>query len=212
LALQDRARKLVQSGSTAAGPDRLALLDSPIREQLAGLLEPRPQFYDIGEGDLPGATRAFRSGSEIDQAKVAVEMAELLADLLVNRLALDVEELSRQGETAPVAGPRFSTLVLTMLAWSAARDELRIAPLPADLTAEFLRNVASRRTAAPDAPERAFDAMLQKLSSRLSMTAHEVDLFRSFGRFCLEQLIQECGSVDPGVPPDRNTISCLLLP
>jgi hypothetical protein len=39
----------------------------------------------------------------------------------------------------------------------------------------------------------------------------ETTMVRSYGRFCLELLFEECGSLDPSAPIDPRYISCLLL-
>jgi hypothetical protein len=101
--------------------------------------------------------------------------------------------------------------VLTVLAWHATRGELRGDPLPREVTADFLRSVASRRTAAGDAPARAMAALTTKLAERFGLQPRELSVIEAFGRFCLEQLAAECGSLDPGVPIDRRYVTCLFL-
>ena len=39
----------------------------------------------------------------------------------------------------------------------------------------------------------------------------EAAVLSSFGRYALERLADECGSLDPGVPVDPRHLSCLLL-
>jgi hypothetical protein len=137
-------------------------------------------------------------------------MAEVVGALVVDRLGLDVPRvLERSGD--PGAPPcRFSTILLTVLAWHATRGELRGDPLPGDVTADFLRTVASRKTADADAPARALDRLVAALADAQALSPRETAVLTAFGRFCLEQLDEECGGLDPGVPVDRHCVSCLL--
>ena len=84
-------------------------------------------------------------------------------------------------------------------------------PLPDDLIADFLRNVASRRTAAPESATRTVEKLVRALSERYELEPREVAVVQAFGRFGLERLSAECGGLDPGVPPDRRFVSCLIM-
>ena len=209
-ALQQRAHKLRRQGWVAAHTDALELLDEPIRQRVGGLLEPRPLFYDLNKDTGGGVLRDFRAPEEFAESGVALEMAELCGQLFVDVLGLDLAR-TLQARTALLHPTRFSTLLLTLLAWNAARQQQRGDPLPPDVAAEFLRNVASRRTAAPDAPARAMDTLVRQLADQAGLQPREISLLEGFGRFCLEELAEECGNLDPGVPADPRAISCLLL-
>jgi hypothetical protein len=111
----------------------------------------------------------------------------------------------------PLHPPRFSTFFLTLLAWHATRRELSTDALPGAVVSDFLRTVASRRTAARDAEERALEALVRSLIERFVLSAREAALLRAFGRACLERLDSECAALDPGVPLDPRFVSCLLL-
>ena len=209
--LQRRARAMSETGWASSSAQALDMIDSPIRERVQALLEPRPLFVEVEGETHVGEARAFRRRSEIQETSVSLEMAEVIGDLLVQRLALRIESadlasLEQRGERST-----FSSLFLTLLAWHSSRGELRGAPLPAEVVSDFLRNVASRRTAPPDAPLRACELLLRALCERVELKPREVAVAQAFGRFCLARLAQECGSLDPGVPVDRRFVSCLLL-
>ena len=77
--------------------------------------------------------------------------------------------------------------------------------------ANFLRTVASRRTADAEAPQRALVALVAQVTEELGIDARESSVLLAFGRACLEQLAAECATMDPGVPIDPRYISCLLV-
>lgn len=207
--LQQRARELRTAGWAARHPRALELLDQPIRGRVEGLLEKRPLFFDLDD-DGGYRLRDFRNASELEESRVAVEMADALGALLIDRMGLSLERTLGGTEPASEAH-RFSTLVTTLLAWHAARGEMRGDPLPAEVTADFLRTVASRRTASPDAPQRALENLLVDLRSTYGLSSRVSSLIGGYGRYCLERLGEECAGLDPGVPVDRNAVGCLLL-
>lgn len=209
--LQQRARRLIRDGWGAGDAAGLSLLDAPIGERLQALLAPRPLFWDVDTQEGAGFQRDFLSWNDLEQSRAAVEMAEIVGRLLVDRLGLDVARTLRDGERLQGQPPRFSTALLTVLAWHAARGEMRGDALPADVVSDFLRNVASRRTAPPEAPERALEMFLRGLAERYGPSPRELSVLQSFGRYCLERLRVECAALDPGVPVDPRYVSCLLM-
>jgi hypothetical protein len=100
---------------------------------------------------------------------------------------------------------------LTLLAWHATRRELSGDPLPPDVVADFLRDVASHRTADPAAPERALAGLVERLAAEFGLEPRQAALIRAFGRASLERLEAECGGLDPSLPPDLRAIGCLRL-
>lgn len=209
--LQRRARVLTAEGWASSHPRALELLDTPLRERVEALLEPRPMYYEVGGEQIPSGSRPFRLSTELDQTLIAVEIAEAVGNLLVGRFGLDLKKTLEQERVERAELPRFSTFLLTFLAWHAARGELRGEPLPTDVVADFLRTVASRRTADPDAPARALGGWVVKLGEQFSLDAQTLSLVEAFGRACLEQLAAECASLDPGIPLDPRYVSCLLI-
>jgi hypothetical protein len=207
--VQQIARRLTREGWASQHPRALELLDHPIRGRVEALLEPRPRHFACEDGET-GTMREFHTAAELDEARVAVEMAEVLGRLLIEGMGL---ELERVLEAAPRAAEahRFSTLLLTLLAWHSTRSELRGDPLPADVIADFLRTVASRRTAAPEADERALESLLDELRTSFDLTLRERSVLEAYGRYCLERLAEECGGLDPGVPIDPRAVGCLLV-
>jgi hypothetical protein len=206
--LQTRARALVESRWTEGRPRSVDLLDSPIGERVRALLGPRPLYVEVEGGGEP---REFRSLAEIRETEAALDMAEVVGELLTRLLGPGFGAAAGNGPDGTAHPPRLSTYFLTLLARHASAGELSGNPLPRAVVADFLRNVASRRTAAPDAPERALESLLRALAERLRPTSREITLLRGFGRFCLERLAEECAALDPGVPVDRRYVSCLFI-
>jgi Family of unknown function (DUF6178) len=183
-----RARALGRTGWA------LELLDLPIRETVERLLEPRPR--------TPRGT-AFATLAEIETSRAALEMAEVVGRCILEGVGFDARRL--------LPDHRLSAALLTLLAWQATRQTISTDPLPPDVASDFLRTIASRRTAAPDAAARALDRLVQRLAHDQRLGARDIAVLQAFGRFCLEQLADECGDLDPGVPLDRRAVACLLL-
>jgi len=209
-ALRRQAREWVEQGWTQADPRALDLLDSPIQDRIRGLLQPRPHYYQISPDDQDDRWRDFRSLGEIEETRVALEMAQVVGRILHEELGLDIVA-ALDAQTEREHAPRFSSFVLTLLAWHAARSELRGDPLPEEVVGDFLRSVASRRTAAPDAPERALEMLVRRMAERYGLSPRDLSVLRGFGRFCLELLASQCANLDPGVPADPRFVSCLIM-
>jgi hypothetical protein len=209
--LQRRARELFATGWASGRSEAIELLDSPVRERIASILGARPLYFEWSEETGSGRLREFRHPAEIAETRVAVEMAEIVGGLLVEGLGLDIDAMLRERRLGTEEPHRFSTILLTLLAWHATRGELRGEPLPASVSAEFLRNVASARTADRDAPARALEALIETLAGRFGLDPRAASVLRAFGRFCLGQLAEECGSLDPGIRIESRFVGCLLL-
>jgi len=208
--LQKSARNLMDQGWASAHPNSLELLDSPVRERIKRLLDTRPNYLEILE-DGRMAARPFRRQIEIDETRVALEMASLIGRLMVEHLGLDVEQAMEQGAVSETETPRFSAYLLTLLAWHSTRSALRGDPLPPDVATDFLREIASARTAPPQAAAEALETLLQKMALSFALTETETTILRSFGRAALERLSAECGSMDPSIPVDSRFVNCLLV-
>ncbi len=210
-ALGARASHLVRKGWASVHPRALDLLDPPIRPRVTGLLRPRPLYFDLRAAEREGPYRDFRRLEEIEETRLALDLAEILGRVFVEGLGLDVPAVLRRASADATEPTRFSTLFLTALAWHASRGELGAAPLPPSEASRFVREVASRRTADPDAPGRALDGLLDRLSRELRLTPRDATALAAFGRACLTRLAEECGGLDPGAPVDPRHVSCLLL-
>lgn len=205
-----RARGMVSAGWGAAHPRALELLDPPLQGRVEALLHARPAYVELREGQ-PAWLRSFRTMAEIEETAASLEVAETIGHLMVGVLKVDLPLLFRRGAAGSAAPPTLGTFFLTLLAWHAARGELRCDALPSDVVAAFLRNVASRRTSAPDAPARALASLLQKLGLTRGLSPRQQIVLAAFGRACLERLAAECSQLDPGIPVGPAQVSCLLL-
>jgi len=197
-----RARALVHSGWARVHPSALDLLDTPIRERVEALLGARPKT---------ARHAPFASLAEIEEARAALEMAEVVGRCLIDGVGFDANRLRSTGTDLPLAGYRLSTALLTLLAWHATRQTVSTEPVPIEVAADFLRTIASRRTAGREAGPRALDRLVQRLAQDHHLGAREIAVMQAFGRFCLERLADECGDLDPGVPLDRRASVCLLV-
>jgi hypothetical protein len=210
-ALQRRAGSLVRDGWASCHPEALQLLDPPLGERVAGLLKPRPLYYQVPTGDGPEGYRDFSDVREIDETGRALDLAETIGRVFVDRLHLDVSRVIGESRAGTEDPPRFSCLLLTLVAWHSVREECRLEPLPPEVVADFLRNIASRRTAPPEAPARALENLVRRLADRLDLDPSENAGVRAFGKACLQELASQCGGLDPGVPVSEREVSCLLL-
>lgn len=201
-ALSARAKRLTNEGWASRHSRALDMLDAPFRARLRGLLGPQPLYHDP-ELATPSAYRDFRSLGEIDETRVALEFAEVAGRLLLDTLQFPA--------SAVESGATFSTLVITALAWHAVRGELRGDPLPADVVSDFLRGVASRKTASGEAPALALAAWLGALEDNGFVRADERRILLVFGKACLDRLASECGTLDPGVTMTPINIGCLWI-
>ena len=209
--LQRRANALVRDGWAAVHPDALQFLDAPIRPRIEGLLGNRPLHHVVGAKNPAESYRDFERPEDVEETRGALEIAEVLGEVFVGRLGVDLERLLADALARSRDVPRFSTLFTTLLAWNAVRGELRLEPLGEDDAADFLRTVASRRTAPPDAPERALAGVIDRITERTATGPRERGVLAGFGRACLERLASECGGLEPGIPIDDRHVSCLWL-
>ncbi len=208
---QSEARRLTTEGWASMHPRALELLDTPLRPTMTGLLQARPLFHDAAAEGEALAYRDFASMAEIEESRASVRMAEVLGGIMVDRLGLDIVSLFETQRDPGDDAPRFSTLFLTALAWNATRGELRSDPLPHEVLSQFLRTVASGRTADPEAAARALGKFVDHLATVAHLTPGEISALQAFGRACLARLKEECGGLDPGAPVDPRHVSCLVV-
>jgi len=201
--LQQRAIELIAGGWSVDHPNPLRAIDPPLDERLRALTEKRPRYVEVSDGDLSGRPREFLNRAEIEETRVAIEMAQRMGNLLFGHLGWD---------SGPAEEPhRLSTLFLTTLARHSVDGTWTTAGLSATLVADFLRTVGSRRTAAPESASRALEKLVRALTEHFQLESRDVSVALSFGRFASERLADECGALDPGVPPDPRFVSCLIL-
>lgn len=206
-ALADRARRLVQGGWAAAHPRALELLDPPLETRILGLTRPRQPGTDPPEGSRR-SVGVVRSVEDLEEARVALEVALVLGRVFVERLGLDIEGVLRVGGSRQ---PRFSTLLLTALAWHEATGAPRCEPVPPAVAESFLLEIASLRAADPEEPGRVLERFVERLARDAGLAVGETGALRAFGRACLEPLFQECIAVDPDAPINLRSVSCLLV-
>ncbi|MDH3626228.1 MAG: DUF6178 family protein [Acidobacteriota bacterium] len=203
--LHQNARSLLADGWLAGAPQAVYLVDDEVRERFEALLGPRPLYLDADDETQRSERRDFRSIEEIETSGAAVEMIRVAGNLLWSRLPLE-EALATGNELH-----RMSTFLLTLMANYHVGNGLTIAPLADTTTADFLRSVASRRTAAPDAPASALSRMIDGLAIDDELPTREQAILTAFGRFSLQKLYDQCSGLDPGAPLDPRYVSCLWL-
>jgi hypothetical protein len=208
--LSSRARRMLRDG-WARGPARaVELLDSPLRERMGALLAPRPLYVEADpEGSL--TPRDFRSLGEIEETRLTVDLIDVLAQTLLARRGTTAAAILGEERRPFEDTPRFSTLLLTLLAWQTARGRLEIDRLPQDVLADFLRTTASRRTAPPEAPARALDRLLEALGDEVPQGRRAAAALKAFGASCLERLAIDCGGLEPGTPVTPRVVGCLRI-
>lgn len=200
--LQERARR-------QAVPVR-ALLDPPHERRVAALLAPRPLYVAVAV-DGTESERDFRRLAEIEETALHLLLIETLDAALLRARGTSPAALAAE-ERLPFEGaPRFSTLLLTALAWHAARGILAVGRLPADVVADFLRTTASRRTAPAEAPRRAMERLIDHLVREGAFDRRAAAALATFGATALEILEADCASLDPGVPVTPRVVGCLRL-
>jgi len=208
--LQGRAREMLKNGWGQAHPKADQLLDAPLRARVRGLTLARPLYVAASENgaDEP---RDFRTLGEIEETRAALDLCEALGATLLERRGVTAGDLLLDERRPFEDLPRFSTLLLTALAWHAARGEMRIDRLPAEVVADFLRTTASRRTADPGAPARAMERLVDALVAESGLTRRAAATLRAYGMTCLDRLAADCGNLDPGAPVTPRVVGCLRL-
>ncbi len=209
--LQQDSYRLLQDGWPATDARALDLVDPPLRQRLAGLVDRAPLYYQVQQGDDKELFREFRTLDEVMETRTALDLIRRIGSIFVQRLGLDIARLLEESTEFPYGNPRFSTLMMTMMAWHATRREIRLEPLSADVLADFLRTVASRRTADAEAPDRALTALVRCLVETTELDPGDGAALQGFGQACLPTLRAECGQLDPGAPPGQRSVSCLLI-
>ena len=211
VALQNRARSMLQAGWGGGHAKAIGLIDVPLRARIAALLLPRPLYVAFGEGEESVDARDFRTIAEIEETQVTLELVEALGATLLARRDLSAVEILNEERRPFEDTPRFSTLLLTALAWHATRGEVRVERIPSELCADFLRTTASRRTADPGAPARALSGLLEALETEADLPRRAAATLRAFGTTCLDRLAADCGNLDPGTPATPRVVGCLRL-
>jgi hypothetical protein len=210
-ALQPRARLMLKDGWGRGHAKAEELIDAPLRARVRALLLPRPLFVTFTEGEESVAARDFRTLAEVEETRVTLELCEALGATLLTRRGLSVADVLNDERRPFEDTPRFSTLLLTALAWHAARGELRVDRLPSDVVADFLRTTASRRTADPEAPVRAMSRLVETLETDAELPRRAAATLRAFGATCLDRLATDCATLDPGLPATPRVVGCLRL-
>ena len=210
-ALQSRARLLWKTGWGLGAGKPEELIDAPLRARVRALQLARPLYVAFADGEETAAARDFRTLSEIEETKVTLELCDALGETLLARRGLTAADLLNEERRPFEDIPRFSTLLLTALAWHSVRGELRVDRLPTDVVADFLRTTASRRTADPGAPARAMSRLVEALDADAELTRRPAATLRAFGTTCLDRLAADCGNLDPGMPATPRVVGCLRL-
>ena len=188
----------------------LDLIDAPLDARVRALLLARPLYVSFEGVETDAVARDFKSLAEFDETRVTLELCEALGETLLTRRGWTAAAPRRRKRPFEET-PRFSTLLLTALAWLTTRGELRIDRLPSDLVADFLRTTASRRTADPEAPARAMARLIEALAAESDLPRRPAATLRAFGTTCLDRLAADCGNLDPGTPATPRVVGCLRL-
>jgi Family of unknown function (DUF6178) len=191
-------------------PKAEELLEAPLRARVRGATSPHPLYVGLAD-DGPGDPRLFRSLAEIEETHVTLELCETLGEVLLTRRATTAPALLSEERRPFEDAPRFGTLLLTALAWHAARGRIALDRLPADVVADFLRTTASRRTADGEAPARAMTRLIDALVDESALTRLSAAALRAFGTTCLDRLAADCTNLDPGSPVTPRVVGCLRL-
>lgn len=182
LDLHHRARRFVREGWPSRHPRAMETLDAPLRPMVAALLERPPRFHDPAAGATAETLRDFRSIEEVEEARIALHLSEVLGRTLDRVLGWNLPELLgdplRSG-----APPRLGRLFLTSLAWHEERSMLRAGPLPRDVAERFLA-----RAGAPGEGGAMLERFLQALGGSGGLTDRDVASLRPFGRAALADL------------------------
>jgi hypothetical protein len=210
-ALQTRARLMLKDGWGGGHPKAEELIDPPLVARVRALSLPRPLYVSFAEGEKSVAARDFRTLAEIDETRVTLELCEALGETLLKRRGSTAADILNEERRPFENTPRFSTLLLTALAWHTTRGEARVDRLPSDLVADFLRTTASRRTADPGAPARALSKLLDAIETDAELSRRPAATLRAFGATCLDRLAADCGGLDPGMPATPRVVGCLRL-
>ena len=200
--LAERARRLAAKV--------LDLVDAPLKQKVVALTGPRPLYIETRE-DGESRARDFRRTHEIEETALTLDLVAALTTLLIDHRDATPKALLAEERQPFEDVPRFSTLLLTALAWHATRGEIRIDRLPADVVADFLRTTASRRTAPADAPKRAMERLTDALAKEGALDRRTAAAVAAFGLSCLDRLAADCGSLEPGTPVTARVVGCLRL-
>jgi hypothetical protein len=209
--LQSRARRMLKAGWGSDHVKAAELIDPPLRSRIVALLLPRPLYVELAPGDESIAARDFRTLAEIDETHVTLELCEALGESLLTGRGRSAADVLNDERRPFEDTPRFSTLLLTALAWHVTRGEVRVDRLPSELVADFLRTTASRRTADPGAPARAMSRLVEVLETDAALRPRSAATLRAFGTTCLDRLAADCGNLDPGTPVTPRVVGCLRL-
>ena len=183
---QRRVRDLLREGWASRHPRGIDLLEAPLRARLKGLALDRPLAWDpsIPAGAEP--YREFRSLAELDEARAAVDLAELLGRVLLDALGAPVAAVEE--------GSTFSTLLLTGAAWFTVRGEIRGDALPVDVAETFLRN-----------------ARPSDLEAFVAALAGESPALRLFAKASFDRLLTERTGLAVGRAVTPLDVTCLRL-
>jgi hypothetical protein len=210
-ALQSRVRAMLKLGWGRGHDKAIELIDAPLRSRVRALLLPRPLYVGFADGEEVKDPRDFGSLAEIDETQVTLELIDALGEILLTRRGISAADLLNEERRPFEEPPRFSTLLLTALAWHATRGEVRIDRVPSEVVADFLRTTASRRTADPEAAARAMGRLIEAAAGEAELPARSAATLRAFGTTCLDRLAADCGNLDPGMPVTPRVVGCLRL-
>ena len=209
--VRGRAARLFHESWPDGDPEALELLDAPARQRLAGLLAVPPLFHAVYEIDQTEELRPFRFGEELSEAEVAMELAENLGSLFVDRLGLDLARIRASASTARAEPIRFSTLWLTLWARHLLDGAIDGRPLSIEEATRFVDSVARPANATSSVAEASAAALRRALFHDGPNAPRRDAVFDGFSRFSRQVLVEQVGRTPHDVPLDPKLVPCLLI-
>jgi uncharacterized protein DUF6178 len=196
-ALRKSAKQVVQALGIPAPAGEVSFLDSPYREALAGLLRPKPRYF---EGiDRPGEIRfrPFAGFADLERAKAMLEDMTSIPDLCRRLLGQSPSQIASL-RPADADEFRLSAALLTGFSHFALGRAPSLEPLaPADL-------VELRRVSAEPGTENLAGTLRSRFLQAMAARGR-------FLEFSLRRFEEEFLSIPLGAELDPRFVTCLMI-
>ncbi len=207
--LRTRAQEMVaELGLDPAKTRRIAYLDSPYGEALAGFLERQPRFYGGLDSNGTPVSRTFRSMRDLRLAYAILEQIRTMRALFRELFNVDIAAAAFRGH---VAGRevRLGQILLTAFVREALDQSLSPVPIqPAQLGAMYAAVMSEGGR-----PARLAEAFRARIDELLAHRLGEETRNRSrdFVNACLNVLEDELAELDPKSQIDPRFILSVLI-